>query len=143
MLISTVGVVTNSSSSSRHQRVLQIKSERKAIPVAPITSSRNIDLIYGGGSIGLMGLVSQVVHDGGRHVIGLSFFSSLVLFGHGVIPKTLMPREVADLMAFIASASSPWEENKSNYIDSFGNQCLSVFRTICLPSTTVLIRVSF
>ncbi|KAG4214799.1 hypothetical protein ERO13_A01G140536v2 [Gossypium hirsutum] len=43
--------------------------------------SRNIDLVYGGGSIGLMGLVSQAVHDGGRHVIG-SF------------PKTLMPREL-------------------------------------------------
>ncbi|CAF2267976.1 unnamed protein product [Brassica napus] len=43
--------------------------------------SRNIDLVYGGGSIGLMGIVSQVVHDGGRHVIG-------------VIPKTLMPREL-------------------------------------------------
>ncbi|CAM8970679.1 unnamed protein product [Rhodiola kirilowii] len=34
--------------------------------------SRNIDLVYGGGSIGLMGLVSQAVHDGGRHVIGLT-----------------------------------------------------------------------
>ncbi|KAI8020673.1 Cytokinin riboside 5'-monophosphate phosphoribohydrolase LOG3 [Camellia lanceoleosa] len=33
--------------------------------------SRNIDLVYGGGSIGLMGLISQAVHDGGRHVIGL------------------------------------------------------------------------
>ncbi|KAL5069067.1 hypothetical protein RYX36_019954, partial [Vicia faba] len=43
--------------------------------------SRNIDLVYGGGSIGLMGLVSQAVYDGGRHVIG-------------VIPKTLMPREL-------------------------------------------------
>nr|VDC70122.1 unnamed protein product [Brassica rapa] len=43
--------------------------------------SRNIDLVYGGGSIGLMGLVSQAVHDGGRHVIG-------------IIPKTLMPREL-------------------------------------------------
>ncbi|XP_022753873.1 cytokinin riboside 5'-monophosphate phosphoribohydrolase LOG1-like [Durio zibethinus] len=43
--------------------------------------SRNIDLVYGGGSIGLMGLISQVVFDGGRHVIG-------------VIPKTLMPREI-------------------------------------------------
>lgn len=32
--------------------------------------SRNIDLVYGGGSIGLMGLVSQAVHNGGRHVIG-------------------------------------------------------------------------
>ncbi|XP_039116743.1 cytokinin riboside 5'-monophosphate phosphoribohydrolase LOG1 isoform X1 [Dioscorea cayenensis subsp. rotundata] len=43
--------------------------------------SRNIDLVYGGGSVGLMGLVSQAVYDGGRHVIG-------------VIPKTLMPREI-------------------------------------------------
>ncbi|PHT37632.1 Cytokinin riboside 5'-monophosphate phosphoribohydrolase LOG4 [Capsicum baccatum] len=42
---------------------------------------RNIDLVYGGGSIGLMGLVSQPVHDGGRHIIG-------------VIPNTLMPREL-------------------------------------------------
>ncbi|KAF7142048.1 hypothetical protein RHSIM_Rhsim06G0022700 [Rhododendron simsii] len=40
---------------------------------------RKIDLVYGGGSIGLMGLVSQAVYDGGRHV---------------VIPKTLMPREI-------------------------------------------------
>ncbi|PHU00655.1 putative cytokinin riboside 5'-monophosphate phosphoribohydrolase LOGL2 [Capsicum chinense] len=43
--------------------------------------SRNIDLVYGGGSIGLMDLVSQAVHDGCRHVIG-------------VIPKKLMPREL-------------------------------------------------
>ncbi|XP_044474424.1 cytokinin riboside 5'-monophosphate phosphoribohydrolase LOG1-like isoform X2 [Mangifera indica] len=42
---------------------------------------RNIDLVYGGGSIGLMGLVSQAVFDGGRHVLG-------------VIPRTLMPREI-------------------------------------------------
>lgn len=32
--------------------------------------SRNIDLVYGGGSIGLMGLISQAVYNGGRHVIG-------------------------------------------------------------------------
>ncbi|KAK6938940.1 LOG family [Dillenia turbinata] len=42
---------------------------------------RKIDLVYGGGSIGLMGLVSQVAYDGGRHVLG-------------VIPRTLMPREI-------------------------------------------------
>ncbi|NP_001311431.1 cytokinin riboside 5'-monophosphate phosphoribohydrolase LOG1 [Solanum lycopersicum] len=42
---------------------------------------RNIDLVYGGGSVGLMGLVSQSVFNGGRHVLG-------------VIPKTLMPREI-------------------------------------------------
>ncbi|AQK44915.1 Probable cytokinin riboside 5'-monophosphate phosphoribohydrolase LOGL6 [Zea mays] len=43
--------------------------------------SRNIDLVYGGGSVGLMGLVSRAVYNGGRHVMG-------------VIPKTLMPREI-------------------------------------------------
>jgi cytokinin riboside 5'-monophosphate phosphoribohydrolase len=32
--------------------------------------ARSIDLVYGGGSIGLMGLVSQAVYGGGRHVIG-------------------------------------------------------------------------
>lgn len=39
---------------------------------------RRIDLVYGGGSVGLMGLVSQAVHDGGRHVLGL--VSSLILY---------------------------------------------------------------
>ncbi|KAH7685484.1 Cytokinin riboside 5'-monophosphate phosphoribohydrolase LOG protein [Dioscorea alata] len=38
---------------------------------------KNIDLVYGGGSIGLMGLISQTVFHGGRNVIG-------------VIPKALM-----------------------------------------------------
>jgi predicted Rossmann-fold nucleotide-binding protein len=47
--------------------------------------ARSIDLVYGGGSIGLMGLVSQAVYDGGRHVIGykrtsLLFFSLLISF---------------------------------------------------------------
>lgn len=32
--------------------------------------ARKMDLVYGGGSIGLMGSVSQAVHDGGGHVIG-------------------------------------------------------------------------
>ncbi|KAI3796993.1 hypothetical protein L1987_39681 [Smallanthus sonchifolius] len=40
-----------------------------------------IDLVYGGGSIGLMGLVSKAVFDGGCHVLG-------------VIPKVLMPKEI-------------------------------------------------
>ncbi|KAJ6403312.1 hypothetical protein OIU84_015261 [Salix udensis] len=52
-----------------------------AIELAKELVSRNIDLVYGGGSIGLMGLISQAVFNGGRHVIG-------------VIPKTLMPREI-------------------------------------------------
>ncbi|XP_027148780.1 probable cytokinin riboside 5'-monophosphate phosphoribohydrolase LOGL10 [Coffea eugenioides] len=43
--------------------------------------ARRLDLVYGGGSVGLMGLVSQEVHRGGRHVLG-------------VIPKTLMCKEI-------------------------------------------------
>ncbi|XP_038885522.1 cytokinin riboside 5'-monophosphate phosphoribohydrolase LOG1-like isoform X1 [Benincasa hispida] len=52
-----------------------------AIQLGKQLVERNIDLVYGGGSIGLMGLVSQAVYDGGRHVLG-------------VIPKSLMPREI-------------------------------------------------
>ncbi|KAL6847596.1 hypothetical protein ACP4OV_022622 [Aristida adscensionis] len=52
-----------------------------AIDLAKNLVWRGIDLVYGGGSIGLMGLVSQAVYNGGRHVIG-------------VIPKTLMTTEV-------------------------------------------------
>jgi pre-rRNA-processing protein TSR1 len=61
---------------------------------------------------------------------------------HGDLLTCMEMAKVADLMAFVASASAPWEENSSNFIDSFGSQCLSVFRSIGLPSTTVLIRVS-
>ena len=34
---------------------------------------KNIDLVYGGGSLGLMGLISQAVFDGGKHVLGYGF----------------------------------------------------------------------
>ncbi|KAK3023190.1 hypothetical protein RJ639_044177 [Escallonia herrerae] len=44
--------------------------------------NRKIDLVYGGGSVGLMGLISQKVYDGGCHVLG-------------VIPKALMPLEIS------------------------------------------------
>ncbi|XP_077254197.1 cytokinin riboside 5'-monophosphate phosphoribohydrolase LOG8-like [Tasmannia lanceolata] len=43
---------------------------------------RRIDLVYGGGSVGLMGLVSRTVYDGGCHVLG-------------VIPTALVPLEIS------------------------------------------------
>ncbi|KAE9458680.1 hypothetical protein C3L33_09423, partial [Rhododendron williamsianum] len=43
--------------------------------------SRKLDLVYGGGSAGLMGLIAHEVHRGGGHVLG-------------IIPKTLMCKEV-------------------------------------------------
>ncbi|XP_042429703.1 probable cytokinin riboside 5'-monophosphate phosphoribohydrolase LOGL10 isoform X1 [Zingiber officinale] len=47
---------------------------------------RKIDLVYGGGSVGLMGHVSRAVHDGGRHVLGLWCVCR-------VIPRALMLSE--------------------------------------------------
>ncbi|KAH0930381.1 hypothetical protein HID58_016108, partial [Brassica napus] len=52
-----------------------------ALQLAHQLVKRKIDLVYGGGSVGLMGLISQAVHDGGRHVLG-------------IIPKSLAPREI-------------------------------------------------
>ncbi|KAH9288219.1 hypothetical protein KI387_032336 [Taxus chinensis] len=43
---------------------------------------RKINLVYGGGSSGLMGLISKTVHNGGCHVLG-------------VIPTALMPVEIS------------------------------------------------
>ncbi|CAL9083918.1 unnamed protein product [Musa textilis] len=43
---------------------------------------RKIDLVYGGGSAGLMGLVSKTVFNGGCHVLG-------------VVPAALLPNEVS------------------------------------------------
>lgn len=43
---------------------------------------RRIDLVYGGGSVGLMGLISKTVYNGGCHVLG-------------VIPTALMPIEIS------------------------------------------------
>ncbi|KAL4194545.1 hypothetical protein AMTRI_Chr05g69170 [Amborella trichopoda] len=43
---------------------------------------RRIDLVYGGGSVGLMGLISQTVYNGGCHVLG-------------VIPTALLPLEIS------------------------------------------------
>ncbi|XP_062232015.1 probable cytokinin riboside 5'-monophosphate phosphoribohydrolase LOGL7 [Phragmites australis] len=43
---------------------------------------KGINLVYGGGSIGLMGVIAQTVHDGGCPVLG-------------VIPKALMAIEIS------------------------------------------------
>ncbi|KAL1821217.1 hypothetical protein DCAR_0417605 [Daucus carota subsp. sativus] len=61
---------------------------------------RRIDLVYGGGSVGLMGLISQAVHDGGRHVLG-------------VIPRTLMPREITGVTVGEVRAVSDMHQRKA------------------------------
>ncbi|CAN1217615.1 Cytokinin riboside 5'-monophosphate phosphoribohydrolase LOG8 [Linum perenne] len=47
----------------------QVFSEA-AVQLGDELVKRKIDLVYGGGSVGLMGLISQKVHDGGCHVLG-------------------------------------------------------------------------
>lgn len=52
-----------------------------AIELGQELVARGVGLVYGGGSIGLMGLVSQTVHRGGGHVLG-------------IIPRSLMGKEI-------------------------------------------------
>ncbi|XVE93919.1 hypothetical protein REPUB_Repub01dG0235700 [Reevesia pubescens] len=52
-----------------------------AVELAQELVTRRLDLVYGGGSIGLKGLVSQAVHHAKRNVLG-------------IIPRTLMSKEV-------------------------------------------------
>ncbi|KAI0523393.1 hypothetical protein KFK09_005788 [Dendrobium nobile] len=52
-----------------------------ALELGKLLVDRKINLIYGGGSIGLMGLISQTVFDGGCHVLG-------------IIPRALLPHEI-------------------------------------------------
>ncbi|KAK2995094.1 hypothetical protein RJ640_020734 [Escallonia rubra] len=60
---------------------------------------------------------------------------------HGDLLACMEMAKVADLIAFVASASSACEEDgPNNFMDAFGSQCLSVFRSLGLPSTVVLIR---
>ncbi|CAA3012617.1 cytokinin riboside 5 -monophosphate phosphoribohydrolase LOG1-like [Olea europaea subsp. europaea] len=53
-----------------------------ALQIGKQLVDRKIDLVYGGGSVGLMGLVSKTVFDGGRHVLG-------------IIPKALLSHEIS------------------------------------------------
>ncbi|KAK7271573.1 hypothetical protein RJT34_27595 [Clitoria ternatea] len=53
-----------------------------ALELGNLLVRRRIDLVYGGGSLGLMGLISQTVLNGGCNVLG-------------VIPKALLPHEIS------------------------------------------------
>ncbi|GMY22473.1 cytokinin riboside 5'-monophosphate phosphoribohydrolase LOG1-like isoform X2 [Fagus crenata] len=53
-----------------------------ALELGKVMVKRKINLVYGGGSAGLMGLISQTVFKGGCHVLG-------------VIPKALLPHEIS------------------------------------------------
>ncbi|KAF7074150.1 hypothetical protein CFC21_079060 [Triticum aestivum] len=62
--------------------------------------ARRMDLVYGGGSLGLMGEVSEAVHKAGGHVIG-------------VIPTTLMGKEITGVTVGEVVAVSGMHERKA------------------------------
>ncbi|KAM7512340.1 hypothetical protein LguiB_011215 [Lonicera macranthoides] len=82
-----------------------------AIELGKQLVERKVDLVYGGGSGGLMGLVSQTVFNGGGHVLGYAymyfayicffFFSFLhelfyfLFFVYLVMPKALLQHEIS------------------------------------------------
>ncbi|KAL6575103.1 Cytokinin riboside 5'-monophosphate phosphoribohydrolase log7 [Orobanche minor] len=74
--------------------------QEAAVELGKEMVERRIDLVYGGGSVGLMGLVSQAVHDGGRHVLG-------------IIPRTLMPREITGQTIGEVQAVSDMHQRKA------------------------------
>ncbi|KAF4366541.1 hypothetical protein G4B88_023890 [Cannabis sativa] len=51
--------------------------------------SKKIDLVYGGGSIGLMGIVSQEVHRSGGHVLGIIPKALMRIGGYGTLEELL------------------------------------------------------
>ncbi|CAA6666227.1 unnamed protein product [Spirodela intermedia] len=61
---------------------------------------RRINLVYGGGSIGLMGDVAKVVSDGGCHVLG-------------VIPRTLMQEKLTGVAVGDVQVVSDMHERKA------------------------------
>ncbi|KAF3515429.1 hypothetical protein F2Q69_00009478 [Brassica cretica] len=63
-----------------------------AIDLAQELITKRLNLVYGGGSIGLMGLVSQAVHEAGCHVLGCFHLALLVWVR--IIPRTLMDKEI-------------------------------------------------
>lgn len=44
--------------------------QKAAVQLANELVRRKVDLVYGGGSVGLMGIISRAVHHGGRNVLG-------------------------------------------------------------------------
>ncbi|PIA56805.1 hypothetical protein AQUCO_00700868v1 [Aquilegia coerulea] len=67
--------------------------------------------------------------------------ATVLVAPHGDLLTCMEMVKVADLIAFVTSANPICEDvTTSSYIDSFGSQCLSVFRAIGLPNTAVFIR---
>lgn len=80
------------------------------VPLSQV--ERKMDLIYGGGSIGLMGLVSQTVFDGGCNVLGWeNQHNGIISYG-----KTL---QNLDIVVGVVTSFSEVAEVTSFEVDGF------------------------
>ncbi|KAG7971506.1 hypothetical protein I3843_07G137300 [Carya illinoinensis] len=114
-------------------------SPPRVIVLFGLSASANVDSLAGD----LLSLLSQDGPGAGSSTVASSEYklrTTVLKAPHGDLLSCMEMAKVADLIAFVASASSSCEESSSCYIDSFGNQCLSVFRSLGFPSTVVLIR---
>ncbi|KAG9447615.1 hypothetical protein H6P81_013743 [Aristolochia fimbriata] len=66
---------------------------------------------------------------------GMSHSDIVLEAPYGDLLSCMEMAKVADLIAFVASASAIHDDD---YIDEFRNRCLLVFRALGLPSTAVL-----
>ncbi|ONK76405.1 uncharacterized protein A4U43_C03F27390 [Asparagus officinalis] len=78
----------------------KVSFSHATLELGKVLVQRKVDLVYGGGSVGLMGLISQTVLDGGCHVLG-------------VIPKTLLPHEISGKSIGEVKIVSDMHERKS------------------------------
>ncbi|PON90448.1 Ribosome biogenesis protein [Trema orientale] len=133
----------------RDQKRAALLKEKRASSGS--TSSPRVIVLFGlSASVNLNSLAEDILSllsSEGASVLSSTVASSdyklrttVLKAPHGDLLSCIEMAKVADLIAFVASASSSCEGNTSDYIDSFGSQCLSVFRSLGLPSTAVLIR---
>uniref|UniRef100_A0A2N9HBC3 Bms1-type G domain-containing protein n=1 Tax=Fagus sylvatica TaxID=28930 RepID=A0A2N9HBC3_FAGSY len=104
-----------------------------------LSASVNVDSLSGD----LLSLLSNDCSGAASSTIASSEYkmrTTVLKAPYGDLLSCMEMAKVADLIAFVVSTGSSCEESPSGYIDSFGSQCLSVFRTLGLPSTVVLIR---
>ncbi|KAL2933268.1 Cytokinin riboside 5'-monophosphate phosphoribohydrolase LOG1 [Bienertia sinuspersici] len=84
---------------------------------------RNIDLVYGGGSIGLMGTISKTVFQGGCHVLG-------------VIPRPLLPIEIVGETHGEVKIVADMHERKSE-MEKHADAFIALPGTYLIQHTTV------
>ncbi|XP_010530334.1 PREDICTED: pre-rRNA-processing protein TSR1 homolog [Tarenaya hassleriana] len=114
-------------------------SPPRVIVLFPLSASVNLDSLAND----LLALLSPEAAGVASSTVASSQYrlrATVLKAPHGDLLTCMELAKVADLIAFVASASTPWEEDCSDFIDSFGSHCLSVIRSIGLPSTAVLIR---